>query len=186
MGCDIHIYSESLIEGKWVLNESIKDVNAGQPEYGEPHYDTIDADNLYLGRNYFFFGILAGVRSWDDPDFDIKGFPDNCSSDLLLLYNQWGRDAHTPSYVTLKELEEWLGKEQYEGRTDALKFQIEWWIDELKKVNVGNVISSMSGFLNGKYMDDEYEYVHSVITGWVDKLKQRAGEDQRIVFWFDS
>jgi hypothetical protein len=186
MGCDIHIYSESLIEGKWVCQERIVDVNAGYSQFPEPHYDTVDEDDLFLGRNYFLFGILAGVRSWDEPDFDVKGFPEDASEEIQILFRQWDNNCHTPSYISLSELEEWLDREQYEGRKEVLESNIKHWIEELKKVNVGNVISSMSGFLKGKYMDEEYEYVNSVIQGWVDKLSKREGEDQRIVFWFDS
>ena len=126
MGCDIHIYSESLIEGKWVLQERLEDVNKDHPEYGEPHYDTIDEDCLFLGTNYFLFGILAGVRSWDEPDFEVKGFPDDVSKEAKLLWNQWKGIAHTPSYITLSELEEWLDKEQYKGRKEVLETNIKW------------------------------------------------------------
>lgn len=186
MGCDIHIYSESLIEEKWVLQEKLEDVNKGHPEFPEPHYDTINADNLFIGRNYFLFGILAGVRSWDEGDFEVKGLPKDSSKELNILYKQWRGNAHTPSYITLEELKEWLGREQYEGRKEVIEANITWWIKELKKVNVGNVIASMNGFLNGKFMNEEYEYVHNVIQTWVDKLSKRKGKDQRIVFWFDS
>lgn len=184
MGCDIHIYSESLIDNNWVMQEKIADVNEGYSS--DPFYDTVDDENLFLGRNYFLFGILAGVRSWDDADFDVKGLPDDLSHGINLLYKQWGNNAHTPSYITLQELKEWLDKEQYKGRKEVLEGNIKLWIEDLEKINVGKVISSMKGFLSGKFMNEEYEYVTSVIQAWVDKLSKRDGTDQRIVFWFDS
>ena len=69
----------------------------------------------YPGRNYDEFAILADVRNGSgfagvdtgdlyEPIAAPKGIPDDCSDEVLDDYEGWGADAHSASWLTLKEL----------------------------------------------------------------------------------
>ena len=85
MGCDIHVFVERKIEGTWTFEKEVE-----------------------MGRNSHLFGILAGVRSWDDPEFIVKGLPDDLSSELHKKFNELVLGEipkyHTPSYLKFEEV----------------------------------------------------------------------------------
>jgi hypothetical protein len=61
-------------------------------------------DHPFDVRNYLVFGILAGVRYDEYPQIaPTRGFPEDASDPVKKSYESWGRDAHTPSWVTLGE-----------------------------------------------------------------------------------
>lgn len=125
MGCDVHFFVEKkstqfLREKK--LNSILEiddqvhidiwesaDVIEDNPEYHEvedPRKKTIAyPSRFYSGRNYFLFGILAGVREDRvDPITEPRGIPTDICDILKEEYSRWGSDAHTASYYTLSEL----------------------------------------------------------------------------------
>lgn len=133
MGCDIHFFVErksqqlrrqesinKLIGIDEQLNTEWESADKWIPN---KYYDGVDETNkfeinrserFYSGRNYALFGILAGVR-WQPDCGEIskpKGFPNDASDDVISAYKSWGRDAHSASYFTLKELQDvdWNGK----------------------------------------------------------------------------
>lgn len=57
-------------------------------------------------RNYALFGILAGVRNYDEAPriSDPRGLPDDTTAFVQTESNGWGRDGHSHSWVTLQEL----------------------------------------------------------------------------------
>ncbi len=109
MGCDIHVYLEKYTsvngEYKWV-NVDHWQLN---PDFGshenEREYDLIP---FYWGRNYDLFSILAEVRGSYDPIDDPRGLPEDVTDATRKEFERWGRDAHTPSHYTLKELKDYL------------------------------------------------------------------------------
>jgi hypothetical protein len=64
---------------------------------------------LYDNRNYSLFATLADVRNYDDTEYicEPKGFPKNASTYVEREYDSWGFDAHSCSYLTLRELIEY-------------------------------------------------------------------------------
>lgn len=63
-------------------------------------------DQPYVGRNYRLFGALAGVREYNMEiisDF-AKGLPVDVSTEVCGISDSWGRDGHSHSYLTVKEL----------------------------------------------------------------------------------
>lgn len=104
MGCDIHMYTERRVNGKWVHADpsvrSFSESNESRINIHVPYQHQI-----YKGRNYLLFGVLAGVRTSECQKFEPKGFPEDASLIVREMYDQYGSDAHTPSYLTLKELE---------------------------------------------------------------------------------
>lgn len=63
----------------------------------------------YRDRNYSLFAILADVRNGYKPSFnpicDPKGLPYNISQEIATRFKCWGLDAHTPSWLTVSELD---------------------------------------------------------------------------------
>ena len=99
MGCDIHYVIE------------VKDKDMGSDEWvgvygsGNPFNLPYDPKNPYpfdtLGfRDYDFFGAIAGVRRAGPP---AKGLPDDMSSMAKMYSNMWEDDAHSHSYLPLKD-----------------------------------------------------------------------------------
>lgn len=102
MGCDIHMYLEKKIDGKWVSADRFRKDRDGW-------IDIRREKRIYYDRNYLLFSVLAGVREplpgvWQK--YPVNGFPNDASPQVKQAYDQWGCDAHTPSYLTLKDLKE--------------------------------------------------------------------------------
>jgi len=125
MGCDIHFFVEkksTRLKRQEILNEVVGDEEELKMEWesADSWIDNKDYDpeednrvkiinrseRFYSGRNYTLFGILAGVR-WTPKNGPIskpKGFPSDACIENKFEYKSWGRDAHSASYFTLREL----------------------------------------------------------------------------------
>ena len=98
MGCDIQMYSETLIDDEWVAD------NKDSLRY-DTKFDTTEmAEFNNCHRNYWFFALLAQVRHDCPWGFEAKGFPSDASDEIERIFKEWGSDAHTPSYLTHQEL----------------------------------------------------------------------------------
>ena len=89
MGCDIHVRSEKLVNGKWV------DMTDELPNY------------ILENRDYTVFTWLAGVRS---RNYDIvpiskpRGLPSDISEKSMEYFSSWGSDIHSCSWLSIAEL----------------------------------------------------------------------------------
>lgn len=119
MGCDIHSHAERRVNGRW---EKV------------PDFEPFD------WRNYAMFGFLAGVRShWCDPIVEPRGFPANASYAVHKDYEDWGTDAHTPSFLTLKELLDFgYAKLAYNGETYRDNLPDIFFVDLVKLAMLGD------------------------------------------------
>lgn len=98
MGCDIHLYMEQKRDGLWYCMNQSK-------QWLEEDYHELPSDHeIYSGRNYQLFGILAGVRDPDAQLFDVKGIPVDVSEPVKAAYDEWGPDGHSHSFLTMREL----------------------------------------------------------------------------------
>lgn len=128
MGCDIHMFLErktnsNKYDGPRDLsesrNEKIEQVIPGDEnierwvsadkwevdEYDKNHLRVSYKNSFYNDRNYYLFGILAGVRYRDVKIIkEPRGIPDDCSYGYKYMAKKWEGDAHSHSYFTLKEL----------------------------------------------------------------------------------
>ena len=84
MGCDIHPYL--------CFRTSSGDVKP------------VKYSKLDLGRDYTFFGLLAGVRG-EHTLFEARGFPTNTPSHITFNYNSMEGDAHHASWLTTSEVQ---------------------------------------------------------------------------------
>jgi hypothetical protein len=203
MGCDIHCYGEIKKDGKW---EKVG------TEFLSCYYDSEKpgvfdkyTDELYEGRNYDLFGILAGVRNSCLETIDFaRGIPSDVSDEVKTHVDYWDTDGHSHSHLTVKEvleydwdqsyvsdnsvyLDEYAGYTEYETSLDWVDFE---YIEA----------SEAEKLLNGEIArDPNKEYVvmlteripYKELVGGnffdnINKLKELGGEEARIVFWFDS
>lgn len=110
MGCDIHFYTEvKQPDGTWKLHgELVRD--------GDDEDSWVScSEELYDGRNYNLFAILADVRNGRgfagiktgegfNPISDPRGVPDDASPEYKKIVEQWDCDGHSHSYHTLRQL----------------------------------------------------------------------------------
>lgn len=101
MGCDIHIYAEKRVGGKWQKA----------------------TDDIDRGRNYDLFAMLANVRNGTGfagcdtgdgfkPIAMPKGLPADVSRAVKKESDGWGVDGHSHSWLTVAELlaYDWQGQ----------------------------------------------------------------------------
>lgn len=125
MGCDIHFFVEKISQ-RLKRQESLNEIIGTNEQFNmewesadkwvpNRYYDKDDDprefeisqnDRFYYSRDYGLFGILAGVRWVPEigPISSPRGFPNDASEKTIIEYKSWGRDAHSASYFTLKEL----------------------------------------------------------------------------------
>ena len=154
MGCDIHFYVEKKINNKWQCIDNILP-NIDFDENDE-HCLDFYIESIYTNRNYFLFGILAGVRSYcEEPISEPKGLPDDVSDIIKELSNNYGVDGHSHSWLTLKEI-----------------LDYDW--DSVEKVCFEEY--------EYNYINDFKHVIKKLISCSIDVSLL----DIRCVFWFDS
>lgn len=95
MGCDIHLFREKRVGGKWVAEDEWVD-------------GSVDWEKRFTDRNYNLFAILAGVREREIPPykFEPRGLPLNVCNEIAEHSGEYGGDGHSHSYLYLHELKE--------------------------------------------------------------------------------
>lgn len=201
MGCDIHTHVEFYHEG----TKTWKD---GNRYYRNPYYDrdgddeeekrAFWVDELCGERNYGLFAILADVRNNSKVECICKpkGLPDDCNAYIKKCYEEWGADAHSASYFTLKELMKYYSDHRtitHGGMVNAEQAQR---LDEF-----GETPTMWCGWTNASDFVFRTWSAESPLSQLIEALKQRAKrlfhiyDDERItefaykirfVFWFDN
>ncbi len=206
MGCDIHLYCEGRINGKWI-NIDRWYRQTGWPEIavaGKEGFAPVDL--LDGARDYGLFYLLAGVRGSEEynsypPIAAPRGLPDEW--DALLAEEYDFRDmpdnvnVHHVSHLTLKDLKEspygkpmplrgWVEEAEHEQMTRRMaageKVQLSFW-----DVKTGN------GEERGRVLREWHGYINLTLISLIEQMEQlkkerRIGSDEevRIVFWFDN
>ena len=156
MGCDIHSYAErkSTGGGGW---EAIKEV---------PH--------PFSWRSYRVFAFLAGVRNYSavTPISQPRRFPTDASPEARSDYELWGSDAHTPSWLTVKELNDFDYTQQMEDWRCGRQITPRLY-SEAETCDPGEGIQKTYQEFLGDHFFKE-----------LDKLNGAGAE--RVVFWFDN
>jgi hypothetical protein len=94
MGCDIH----AMIEKK------------------AKHYVWVNCGDPEIGRDYELFAVIGNVRNGNGAPFIAKdrGLPIDCTDEFESWHSEYGSDAHSCSWVTLKEMKEFDLNQEYE------------------------------------------------------------------------
>ena len=112
MGCDIHWWSETRKDGQWHCDQ--KATFTDDPKDGSDMDEMPDSE-----RDYWWFGLLADVRTVWGYSFQPKGIPEELSTEVKKIFDQWDCDGHSHSYLTRAELKEKL-KELGHQRVELL------------------------------------------------------------------
>ena len=155
MGCDIHFFCEKLTTdynyhgpkntGE-IRDEKLENLLQIDKDEKSPRWVTADiwekVDDDYWktkelypgGRNYYLFGVLAGVRYDIDPISEPKGIPDDCCYPIKSKIEGYGSDGHSHSYFTLKELldVDWT---KYQGIVTYKDWNVERTVDRTGWLN---------------------------------------------------
>lgn len=103
MGCDIHLYKEKKVDGKWVTAD-----DWAPCEYDPDSIELADDCGFYE-RNYDLFGVLCkGVRREHHFGFEPRGMPFDVSPEVKSEASDYGCDGHSHSYLYLHELHDLL------------------------------------------------------------------------------
>jgi hypothetical protein len=123
MGCDIHLYVEKRVDGKWIAADKWTPDEADDGRLCADY-----ASRFYSGRNYDLFAILADVRNGHGfagvktgSGFNVisppKGIPQDCCAEIRQCVGYWDTDGHSHSWLTVDELLsfDWTQKTKHAG-----------------------------------------------------------------------
>lgn len=200
MGCDIHMYTEKRIKGKW---ECVDPVENDEGELKVPF-----GKRVYQGRSPLLFTLLANVNNNDDdgyvtPISEPKGLPKDVSDIVKKMSDQWDDyEGHSHSYYTLKELLEYIMGEPttkkvgFVPKEEWIQFQESLKTPTPNYYIIDSIVSEIPRYLGSIPDPTVWEYHELVVpvkeisnffTKSLNKLKEIGKpEDVRIVFWFDS
>ncbi len=206
--------SNDILSGEYARN--------ARDEWERGYYSTFVYEGwVYDGRNYNLFAILAdvrngrgfaGVRTGEgfNPISEPKGLPEDMSE---YMQEQAKHMDHTPSWFTLRELEEynWDQVTTHYGTVDVEEYKI--WKEKGKPNGwSGGVSGSSVTHLTNDQMEDLVSGTYAQLpdmsyytkVSWVESYKESVGsfytdsikmledvslgdpDSVRIVFWFDS
>lgn len=186
MGCDIHMYREKRVDGKWVSAD----------EWSED--GDVPWEKRFTDRNYNLFAVLAGVREREEAPckFEPRGLPINVSHEVRRQFEEWGGNGHSESHLYLFELEELRDllrdrKQLISGMKNR---------DELAALQASASSKSpdwtlLYPYCQGTNDPSQVEFSIDVPCDFIvgpglDKIiemtKAAGGDMQRVVFWFDN
>jgi hypothetical protein len=163
MGCDIHWYSETKKDGKWVCDQA--DSLRTEDEDTEDAYRVM---NNFPGRqrDYWFFALLNHVRGewlWsfpEQPDQE-EGLPDDLSAEVKEMVEKDRGDGHSHGMRTRAELKAKL--------------------EEIRVLRAEQLITPDNDY--GQVLAHHMTRLEEVLGNLNSPVPD---SDQRIVFWFDN
>jgi hypothetical protein len=191
MGCDIHLYKEKKVNGRWVTADE-----GWKNEFDEGGVD-VPYDNRFTDRDYDLFGYLSkGVRREFDFSFLARGIPFNASEEVKKCSEQWGSDGHSHSYLTLTELKEaWEFLQTKTIPVDGMKSQdgfkeLMESIESNEETDWDLIYPFCQGTTDRSYKrfsaDVPATYKLGGVKRIIDLFEGINAEECRIVFWFDN
>lgn len=162
----------------------------GESKAAQGHPIVRDGSWLWDGRRYDLFAILADVRNGYgfagiptgdgfNPISQPRGIPRDVTNEVRADYDEYGSDAHSASYHSLRHLEEYDW-----GQTTMVRQRVE--------VPIGDGGVKISGFSDNETRVVPVTYAQAAGSFYEEalpKLRELANGDPesvRIVFWFDN
>lgn len=191
MGCDIHLYTEVKKGRQWISAD----------KWGSSADGHIDNIPIYEDRNYWLFGMLAGVRYTEfAPLIKPRGLPNDLSIEVRAAANQWGVDGHTHHWYSLDELD--LSRCKVPKTREKLIYKILMerhqivTTRELKvQLSLGAisrepldtlVLCAKTWIYKGSPNLGYTTFVNPIMKFLHNKIQEHSANDARIVFWFDN
>ncbi|MBX3321184.1 MAG: hypothetical protein KF890_14985 [Nitrospira sp.] len=182
MGCDIHFRVEKRVDGEWKPAEQMVANQYWEPGSDEPE---TNPKELYDGRNYSLFAILADVRNGRgfagcdigngfNPIAPPRGLPPDVSKSVSEDSERWGGDGHSHSWFTLAELlaYDWTQTTKQRGYVNGLEAE-EWFRMRAWDVRPKSYCGDVGGGGVRKISIGEME---TIITGIKTELKDQPWE----------
>lgn len=193
MGCDIHLYKEKQVDGKWVTADEWSSYNHGEEDKGIE----VPWQKRFTERNYELFGLLSkGVRTEHEFSFEPRDMPVNACKEVFDESERWGGDGHGHSYLYLHELKDML------AHLNSNTIRISGMKDKEGLAKLRESIASgkpnwdllfpYCGWANSpNYEAFEIDVPASFYMGGslqkiIDSFDGVDGDNHRIVFWFDN
>lgn len=189
MGCDIHLYKESMFGGEY------RTADKGWVEHGEGLMD-VPFGNRFTNRDYPLFSFLAEVRGHMDYSFAPRGVPFDCCSLIRNVLNYYVHDGHSHSYLYLFELKNaWKSLEKKTVLVKGMKNKIDLGIlqesiDSDAETN-WNLIYPYSKLTNNPEsvefsLDVPATFKLSRVKNLIDLFDDVDGDYPWIIFFFDN
>ncbi len=192
MGCDIHLYAEKRVDGKWVTADEWE-----PDEYDDEGFTLCVPyeKRIYDSRNYYLFSILADVRNGcgfagsDTGDQFIpiatpRGLPEDVTPKVKKESGGWGGDGHSYSFFTVAELlgYDWTQTATLRGWVTAKEYE-EWqrmirWVPGPKSYCAG------VGGRSVKHVTETE--MKALIQGGVEQSTQNLRSTYCKISWQDS
>lgn len=201
MGCDIH----GFLEVKKTINGEAKWISADyfskNPYHGLDDFEKeMELVGCFNNRNYQAFYQLAGVRGYSDDNCKIstpRGLPDDVTDNVKAEYNSWGLDAHSSSYVTLKDVIDFRARLKPTVVTGMLN------PEQVKLLDESGILpefwcgwTNMDGYVKRSWlmMFDPLKELEEIMRERLNKFlwtyteedQNENAENIRFVFWFDN
>lgn len=187
MGCDSHFFLERRVNnGSWHVDPGHK----FREDTRDGALYPVQIPSL-SGRSYYFFGLVAGVRSYAvDPVAPPRGLPGYVSKEIQSYFTNYAPDFHTPTYLTPKELERALNK-YYKHIKREYSNADEDYIASLRDAPVEDA------FRYNAALSDDFVGINSSIIKYIrshldwEKVENKLlgaknKTEYRIIVWFDS
>lgn len=177
MGCDIHSFAERKRNGKW---EKVGE-HFSLGEWEKEYYKKEKNDSPFDWRSYSMFAFLADVRNYDhcEPISEPKGMPEDVCDEIKSEYDDWESNAHSASYLTLKELLDFdYDKVFWNRRISRTTYN-----ENGGSYTNGASLAEEGEGTNVTYRENlgEFFFIH------LKELEELGNPDEvRIVFWFDN
>ena len=174
MGCDIHSFAEVRKDGIWEKVENVFPLD----DFDKKYYNKDFGSEPFSHRSYGLFAWLADVRNYSDitPICEPKDIPDDVSPLIAEEYESWEWDAHSASWLSVKEMLD-------------VDYAVEIWDRRVVREVSPNHFS-------GGCLAEEGEGDHTTLNEFLegteyfetlDILKTLGDpEDVRVIFWFDN
>jgi len=189
MGCDIHLYREKHVNGKWLT----ADEWTREDNYFHVKYEK----QAFHGRDYNLFGFLSkGVRTEHEFSFNERGIPFDSCAEISEVSEEWDSDGHSHSYLYLHELKASIAFLQDKTLKITGMMNQEQHSKLQKSIADGNVdwnnLFPYCQSTNQKnHVDFEFDvpaifYFGDSLQKIIDSFDGIDGDNHRIVFFFDN
>lgn len=193
MGCDIHLYKEKQVDGKWLTADEWETYDYGPDDKGID----VPYDKQFTDRNYELFGLLSsGVRRSHPFSFKERGMPFDVCEEVKHANSARGSDGHSHSYLYVHELRDMLRF----LRTTTLEISGMKDREELASLRESIATGNPDWVLLFPYCQwgtganlEEFSldvpatfYVGDALERIIASFAGTDGGNHRIVFWFDN
>lgn len=193
MGCDIHLYVEKRVGGKWASADTFfRDEDGWLSTYDNS--GKLKNHAFYHGRNYSLFAILADVRNGfgfagvDTGDALVpicqpKGLPENASEEVITMASYYGGDGRSHSWLTVREIQEydWTQVAVKRGVVSPAEYARYLLVGE-PRAWVGAAVGGAVRNVSNREMEAEILQGADRAISWVDFRRLAADQSQTEVY----